>query len=201
MMKTPTAGPSNSPEWLKKLEGAAGRALNDKVSAAKSAEKNPDGGSRSVSFHCAKNGREFSVIFTRSSRYEKFHIHETQIRQNDLATAVPAEPSQSQSLDANEMDFSGWQCVHCQHHAWPQFVKCGSCHRLVCGVNVVSHQNGQKTFTCAPGCERSGVLEGQITSYDSASAGTQNSTTGLLRGGDGAPKLTKNSTAFLPKPK
>jgi len=200
-MKNPTADNSGSPKWLKKLEGAAGRSLKEGVSVAKPPKRNLDSGLRSVSFNCAKNGREFSVIFTRPSRYEKFRIKETQIGQKDLAAAAPAQPAQSQSFDANELDFSGWECAHCKHRAWPQFVKCGSCRRLICGANVVSHQNGQQTFTCAPGCEGDGVLEGEITSFDSASLGAQNPAAGLLRGDDATPKLAKNSSAFLPKPK
>src|SRR6266849_3487794 len=97
-----------------------------------------------ISFHCAKDGTEFSVLFARESSADKFRIRsieaprtkaDQQQKQTflewagrkvirDRASTVP------KSFDAKEFDMAGWQCACCKHNSWPEYVKCSKCNRL-----------------------------------------------------------------------
>ncbi len=111
-----------------------------------------------VSFFCAENGAEFSVVFGRKSQKEKFRIHAIQGSKSKRFTYSPSNLkkimewmgtvlglltsgeslSQAKSFDAKDFDFAGWRCACCNHKTWPQFVRCSKCNRLVCGSKVIS---------------------------------------------------------------
>jgi hypothetical protein len=131
-----------------------------------------------ISFHCAKDGTEFSVLFVRESSEDKFRIrsiesphvntdqHHKQSFLEWAGVRVNSNVSgKSQSFDANEFDIAGWKCACCQYSSWPQYVRCSKCNRLICGSKIISIQNGPKTFRCAPDCGGGGVVEGQISTY------------------------------------
>ena len=143
-----------------------------------------------ISFHCAKDGTEFSVLFARESSKDKFRIRsieppqvntDQQHKQTFLEWAefrVSSNVSdKSKSFDAKEFDMAGWRCACCQHSSWPQYLQCSKCNRLVCGSKVISIQNGPKTFQCAPDCDGGGVIEGQISAYSAERRETEKAKT------------------------
>jgi hypothetical protein len=153
-----------------------------------------------ISFHCAKNGTAFSVLFARESSQDRFRIRsidfphantDQQHKQTFLEWAeVRVRPNiadESKSLDAKDFDMTGWQCACCRHKSWPQYLKCSKCNRLVCGSKVISIRNGPKTFQCAPDCDGGGVIEGQI-SYNVEMEKAEN----------GDPRPAPNSEMALP---
>ena len=129
-----------------------------------------------VSFFCAQDGAEFSVIFARDYPTEKYRIRSIQALAPDGVERPKQKSGQwpgaklgsttSKSIDAKYFDMAGWQCAHCKHDSWPAYVKCSTCHRLVCGCKVISIRNGKHTFQCAPDCGGSGVLAGEISTYE-----------------------------------
>jgi len=134
-----------------------------------------------LAFYCAKDGSKFSVLFTRDVQSEKFRIRSIEgpvpnppraggfaWLQELRSKASDTHKLQCSTLDAKEIDFAGWQCACCKHSAWPAFVQCPKCGRLVCGSRIVAIQNGPKTFVCAPDCGNSGVVEKEILTYETA---------------------------------
>ena len=137
-------------------------------------------GVQKISFHCAKDGTAFSVLFARNSSEDKFRIrsidsphgnthprHKQTFLEGTEVRGGSNPAGESKSFDAKDFDMAGWQCACCRHSSsWPAFVKCTKCNRLVCGSKVISIQNGPKTFQCAPDCEGGGVIEGEISNYN-----------------------------------
>lgn len=118
-----------------------------------------------VLFHCAQDGNSFSVTFGRPSPNEKYQIRSINPSRRFHNIGIGA--STSDSFDPKSLDFAGWHCACCGFRGpWPASVKCGTCNRLVCGCRVISIQGGRQTFQCAPDCGSSGVLEGEIASFD-----------------------------------
>lgn len=122
-----------------------------------------------IGMRCAIDGQAFRVAFDRSDPSKKWRIvriSEAAAVRDDVAggaleTAAP-------TINAGEVDWSGWYCAGCGHgreQVAHTFFQCTSCHELICGAKVRTLGPDIHTVECRPGCDGSGRLTGQISSY------------------------------------
>lgn len=118
---------------------------------------------------CAIDGQAFRVAFDRSDPGKKWRIAriaQTSALRANLAGGAPE--ATAPTLETNDVDWSGWYCAACGHgreQVTQMFFQCSSCHELICGAKVRTLSPGIDTVECRPGCDGSGRLTGQISSY------------------------------------
>lgn len=118
---------------------------------------------------CAIDDRAFRVVFDRSDPSKKWRIariSESTAVYEDATGGMPE--GKAPSLEATEMDWSGWYCPACGHgreEVARTFFQCSTCHELICGAKVRTLGPGIDTVECRPGCDGSGRLTGEIASY------------------------------------
>jgi hypothetical protein len=143
-----------------------------------------------IPMRCSKTGGAFTVTFVRQSSSARFRIDAiTRPAPSEellalLAAERPGGPSsagtsragrtESTTHDTSVVDWTGWYCPHCQHGSargpLTRFVRCGSCHDLVCGGSVRDLGSGRQHFWCHEECGGSGELgDDGIKSYSGSS--------------------------------
>lgn len=148
---------------------------------------------RVLQFTCSATGKGFSISFRRLSASHRFQIEgfDTGEDKGSLLGklfAVKDEPAQN--FAADEFDFAGFSCPHCDHKGSPgiaDFFGC-FCGRLQCGARITI-MNDVTRFACHDACGNTGILGGTIKNVTGdESAG--NSAGNLLAGPDGAKRLS-----------
>ena len=144
------------------LEAGRQTALNHKRGSFASRRQHTGGPQRFI-FLCSGWSRVLCYLRSRLSDRKISHsVHSSsrpdgveRSKQNSGQWPGPKLGSTaSKSIDAKCFDMAGWQCAHCKHNSWPAYVKCSTCHRLICGCKVISISEWQTHLPMRPGLWR-----------------------------------------------
>lgn len=126
-----------------------------------------------VDMRCAMDSQAFGVILDRADGSKKWRI--SRVAPAGAAVSAQNAPSAAEttmsSLDAQEVDWSGWHCPICgygRNGEGRRFLQCGTCQEFVCGAKVRSVGQDIETYECHPGCEGSGQVSGEMSRYRGA---------------------------------
>lgn len=138
---------------------ATERSFEDTMQALKAASGKVE--HRIIPMRCAKTLKPFAIICKRAPDEKRFTLEK-------IATEIPATTSKKGVLakhfsggsgtkaafDAAEFNLAKWDCPWCGDYSGT--VNCGHCQVTYCGGTKVRHDDGRKTYTCAPGCPSTG---------------------------------------------
>jgi hypothetical protein len=103
---------------------------------------------------CAKKAKPFVVAFERANRAGSPYFIEA-IRYGHAAEGPAAETAAAfLNVPAARLNFQRFQCPHCRS---ANFVRCGTCGRLVC-----QGRTKDGIFRCADDCGAEGRIEGAL---------------------------------------
>ena len=130
-----------------------------------------------VRMRCGKTGAVTLAFFTRPGTNVQFRIEKVlEITGDSEEPTGQATGQGSDRYASNQFDWAGWYCPSCGHNQQEvsrhTFVRCGTCHELVCAFSVRDVGPGIRTFKCF--CGHSGRITGTIDAYEGHSAAKSN---------------------------
>lgn len=131
--------------------------------------------SRVLHYTCSATGKDFAATFRRLTPSHRFQIETIEAiaseSQTWLGKLFGTNAPEGQSFASSEFDFAGFACPYCGHRGnrdLPDFFQC-ACHRLLCGARVTA-LNGTMRYACFDACGGTGMLGGQIASFEGSEA-------------------------------